>query len=211
MSDIKLYYFPGACSLASHILLHETGVPFTGKPQERSPFSEELRALNPKVKVPVLTIDGNVVTEGPAIMTAISSLAPEKNLTGAPGTLEAFKILEYLIWLSGTLHGTGYSMVIRPQRFVDNPAEHDNVKQKALEIIRGCYESIEQGLGKSEGEYAFGKSFTAVDAYLFVFWRWGSQIGKLDMDSLYPKYGTLAKAVARREATIAALKAEGLE
>lgn len=210
MPEIKLFYFPGACSLAPHILLHETGVPFTGKSQNGPPFSEELRALNPKAKVPVLTIDDDIITENPAIMTAISAQAPEKNLTGAPGTLEAVKILQYLIWVSNTLHGTGYSMYFRPQRYVDNPAEHAHVKEKAAEIITGCYETIERGLEESEGVYAFGKQFTAVDAYLFVFWRWGSEIDIWDMETLYPKYGTLARAVAQRQATIAAMQSEGL-
>lgn len=211
MPDIKLFYFPGACSLAPHILLHETGVPFTTKAEGRPPFSEELLALNPKARVPVLKIDNDAITENPAILTAISTLEPEKNLTGVPGTLEAARILQYMVWLCGTLHGTGFGMYIRPFRYVDNPAEHENVKQKALDIIKDCYGRIEEGLGKSGGVYAFGERFTAVDPYLFVFWRWGVNILRLDMEGLYPKYAVLAKAVAKREATVAALKAEGLE
>lgn len=206
MSSVKLYYFPGACSLAPHILLHETGHAFTTK-QEIRGGSDELRALNPKAKVPVLTIDDTVITENIAIQTAISNLAPEKNLFGAPGSLESIRILEWLAWLATSVHASGFSLYFRPSRFTTSSDEktHEEVKVRAKELIKDAFDLVEE---KLTGVHAVGDRFTAADAYLFVFYRWGSTIW--DMEATFPKYAALAAAVQARESTIKALKDEGL-
>ncbi|KAJ5675989.1 hypothetical protein N7462_008886 [Penicillium macrosclerotiorum] len=88
MPSVKLYYFPGACSLAPQILLHEAGISFDLKYEETKALSPELLQLNPKARLPVLSIDNGVITENIAVMTAISNAAPSKKLMGVYGTLD---------------------------------------------------------------------------------------------------------------------------
>ncbi|KAJ5770678.1 glutathione S-transferase GST-6.0 [Penicillium nucicola] len=207
MTDIKLFYHPGACSLAPHILLQESGVQFHTQKETIGQFSPELLALNPKARVPVLKIDNATITENLAIMTAISNLVPEKQFLGAPDTLETVRVAEWIAWLSGTLHGNAFGLLFRPARFTDDESCFDSLKQKGRELVRECFESIEK---KLVGVHAVGERFTAVDAYLLVFYRWGGEVG-FDMKMLYPKYAALATEVLARPSAVSALAAEGLK
>ncbi|HWK66777.1 MAG TPA: hypothetical protein VNS34_17770 [Rhizobiaceae bacterium] len=110
MSEIKLWFSPGACSLAPHILLREIEAPFeavkTSIP-DGAHLTEEFTQLNPKNRVPVLLLDGEVITELPAIATAISNLAPKRSLMGRTD-LDMVRVYEWMNWLSGTVHGQGF-------------------------------------------------------------------------------------------------------
>ncbi|KAJ5930637.1 hypothetical protein N7466_006130 [Penicillium verhagenii] len=204
MSTIKLYYYPGACSLAPHILLHETKLPFTLS-KEVAGLTPELRAKNPKAKIPVLTIDDTVITENIAIQTAIGNLAPSLALLGAPGTLESVRVYEWLSWLSTSLHAAAFGSLFRPGRFTTSEDEGvlEGIRDKARESIMGTFDLVE---GKLTGVHAVGERFTAVDAYLFVFYRWGAR--SWDMKALWPKYAALAAGVGARESVVKALEAE---
>ena len=83
---IKFYYAPGDCSLAPHILLHETGLPFSAIPmrvsEARTAISQEYRKINPKMQVPAITLDSDTITKNPAVATVISNLAPGMGLMG---------------------------------------------------------------------------------------------------------------------------------
>lgn len=206
MPAVKLYYFPGACSLAPHILLHEAGISFDLKYEETKALSPELLELNPKARLPVLTMDNGVTTENIAVMTAISNAAPSKQLMGEYGTLDNVRVLEWLGWLSTSLHAAGFGIYYRPNRFTTSsiPDVHNEIKQGAEVLIKDCFQKIESKLG---GGFAVGDTFTAVDAYLLVFYRWGMRFW--DMKE-YPKYTVLMGVVSQREATVKALKEEGL-
>ena len=216
MANVHLYYAPGACSLAPHILLHETGVPFTATALSvRSGFPSEFEHINPKKRVPVLVVNGQTITENPAVMLAISQLVPEKGLMGETD-IDKVRVAEWMNWLSGSLHGQAFGMVLRPARFSDDESLYPAIKEKGLKTVKGCFEQIEAWLGKngneSGGVYALdnGESFTAVDGYLYVFYRWGMGM-KMDMQGVYPRYTRLARALEGREAVRKALAAEGLE
>ncbi|KAJ5240111.1 glutathione S-transferase GST-6.0 [Penicillium chermesinum] len=209
MSDIELIYSPGACSLAPHILLHEIKAKFNLRKEQVGKFSPELLALNPKARIPVLLIGDTLITENPAIMTAISGLAPDKQLMGKPNTIEAAHVMEWLAWLSGTLHGNAFALLLRPARFSDNAAHHKELQAKGKALIQNCFEAIEGRL-QGDSEYAVGSRFTAVDAFLFVFYRWARLIFDWDLEALYPKYTSLAISVAARPSAISALAAEGV-
>lgn len=212
---IHLYGLAGSCAVAPHILLHESGLDFTKTIYIKEEliksggYPEELTKLNPKAKVPVATFDNEVVTENPAIMTYISQLAPSKNLLGKT-TLETVRVYEWLNYLSGTLHSAAYGMFFRPNRFVDveDGSLDKHVLAKAKTTIQGIYKFIDTRL---EGKkWAVGEDFTAADAYLYVFYRWGVVAAQLDMEKEYPNYARIAKAVEGRPSTQAVLKAEGL-
>lgn len=207
MSDIELYYSPGSCSLAPHILLYEVGAKFTLRKEEVGKFSSEFLVLNPKARIPVLTIEDALITENVAIMTAVSNLAPEKLLMGNSNTIEVARVAEWLAWLSGTLHGNAFALLLRPERFSDNKANHDDLKAKGKALVQSCFETIEERL---TGEHAVGDRFTAVDAFLFVFYRWANVNFTWNLAKSYPTYTRLAISVASRPSTIAALAAEGI-
>ena len=207
MVAIKLWYSPGACSLASHILLKETGVDFeTAMLDVYKGLPEEFRAINPKLRIPVLSIDRQVITESPAILTAISQLSPEKYLMGKTN-LEIVRAYEWLNWLSGTLHGQAFGGLFRAHRFSDDPSAYESIRAKSLKTVRECFDMIEQDLS---GVHAVGDSFTAVDAFLYVFYRWGASLG-MDMKEQYPKFTNLVVKLAQRQSVQEALNMEGQE
>jgi glutathione S-transferase len=208
MPEIKLWFSPGACSFAPHILLREIGASFeavkTSIP-EGAHLTEEFTRLNPKNRVPVLLLDGEVITELPAIATAISNLAPDRWLMGQTD-LDKVRAYEWMNWLSGTVHGQGFGGLWRPHRFSDDPATFEIIKNKARRTIADCFDAIDKRLS---GMYSTGQNFTAVDAFLLVFYRWGNGIG-IDMASAYPQYAFFAEALLPRPSVAAAIAAEGI-
>ena len=208
MPEIKLWYAPGGCSLAPHVLLHEIRLPFDAVEvslAKGAHLTDEFAQINPKKRVPVLSLDGEVITEVPAIATAIADLAPERHLMGRTA-LDRARVYEWMNWLSGTLHGQGFAGLWRPQRFSDDPEVFEGVGAKARKTISECFEVIE---GKLAGSCSTGDGFTAVDPYLLVFYRWGNGIG-IDMPKAYPSYTAFAQTLVQRHSVAATLAAEGI-
>lgn len=206
MTRIRLWLSPGACSLAPHILLHEIGADFEAvltPVSDGAHLTDEFVRLNPKRRVPVLGIDDEVITELPAIVTAISNMKPELLLIGAR-PYQTVRVYEWMNWLSGTLHGQGFGGFWRPHRFSDDASAHEGIKAKAARTIEECFESIES---KLNGPFSTGGSFTAVDPFLLVFYRWGWRIGT-DMSQRYPKYSEFARVLMQRPSVSAAFRAE---
>lgn len=209
MPEIKLWFSPGACSLAPHILLREINASFETIETPISKganLTKEFARINPKKRVPVLSLDGELITEVPAIAAAISHLAPERRLMGRSG-LDAARVYEWMNWLSGVLHGQGFGCLWRPERFSDDPRTFGQIQAKGRKTIAECFDLIER---KFSGLYATGGAFTAVDPFLLVFYGWGSRIG-IDMRASYPKYAAFAQGLARRESVAIALAAEGID
>lgn len=209
MSSIKFYFAPGSCSLAPHILLRETGVEFEAiamrADETRIAFTADFHRINPKMRVPVISLSGETITEVPAVATAIASLAPDMGLMGRT-PLDAARVYEWMNWGSGTLHGGGFGHLFRPSRYSDDPGAFDGIKAKARECIKECFEHIE---GNLTDVYAVGGALTAVDPYLFVFYRWGNVAG-FEMKEKYPKYTALVSNLTQRDAVKASLEVEGI-
>jgi glutathione S-transferase len=206
--DTKFWYAPGACSLAPHVLLHEICVPFDAVETsfaKGAHLTDEFARINPKKRLPVLSLDGEVITEVPAIATAIANLAPGRHLMGRTA-LDRVRVYEWMIWLSGTLHGQGFGGLWRPEQFSDDPAAFDGIRAKGRRTILDCFQLIE---GKVTTPYSVGEGFTAVDPYLLVFYRWGNGVG-IDMPGACPHYTAFARGLVQRESVKAALAAEGI-
>ena len=204
---LEFYHTPGVCSLAPHILLHEVKAQFKAvnlKVSIEHPFPDLMAHLNTKKRVPILIINGEVITENPAVMTAISQLAPSLRIFGST-EIQTVRVYEWLTYLSGQVHGQGYGMLWRPSRFSDDESMWPAVQAKGKATIQDCYQLIE---GRLQGEHAVGSHFTAADAYLYVFWRWGNEIG-IGMNK-FPKFGALVAKLLSREAVRETLVAEGL-
>jgi glutathione S-transferase len=127
-----LYYWPGASSVVPHIVLEEIGAPYEHilinlpKGQHKS---EEYLQINPRGKVPALSIDGSVLTENVAILTYLAKRFPEKHLLPRSLSEEA-QCVSLMAWFASAVHPT-FAHIIRPERFADDTAAQLNVKETA--------------------------------------------------------------------------------
>ena len=198
---MKLYYSPGACSLASHITLNEAGVPFTAEKVDirakRTESGADFAAINPRGAVPALDLgDGEVLTEGVAIMQHVmDSAAPGK--LPAPGTLARARLAEAMNYVSTEVHKT-YSP------FFYGLEGEAKAKQSALLDAR--LQVVEDRLASRD--WLAGADYTPADAYFFTVTNWSKGLGH-DL-SKFPRVTALRDKVAARPAVQKAMQAEGL-
>jgi len=200
---MKLYYSRGACSLTPHILLRETGLPFTLERMDstthRTEHDVDYYTINAKGYVPLLELDnGERLSEGPVICQYICDVAGRTDLMPAAGTMPRYRVMEWQGYINSEIHKT-YSLLF-------NPALDASVKGVFAASLRKKYEWIATELtGK---DYLTGADFTAADAYLFNVTRW-ARIVKLDLGDL-PSVTAFMERCLTRPAVLAAFKAEGL-
>ncbi|WP_375458026.1 glutathione S-transferase family protein [uncultured Enterovirga sp.] len=212
MAGLKLYYSPGACSLAPGIALEETGVefePVLTKLADGAQKTPEFLALNPKGRVPVL-VDGDfVVTENPAILRYIARSFPAAALWPTDPREEA-RCAEWLAWCSSGLH-IAYAHVRRPERYGTSDAARTEVVAKGHETCRDVWRQVEAKLAASRAPWAAGDSFSVADPYVFLFWTWGRgpALG-FDMPADFPAWTAHAHRMAERPAVRRALEREGI-
>ena len=218
----RLYYSPGACSLAPHIVLEEIGAPFAlelvparGEREGPGTATEAWRAVNPKGRVPALApVAGSaggapeLLTEAPAIMIHLAAANPEAGLLPAdPAGLA--RCVEWLNWLSGNVHAMSCGQIWRAHRFSDDEAGLAAIRAKGRANLIDQYAYVERLLGDGR-EWAVGGGYSVVDPYLLVFFHWGGRIG-LDMRKDYPAWAGLMDKVIARPAVRRALATEGVE
>jgi glutathione S-transferase len=217
MPSYRLFYSPGACSLAPHIALEEIGASYEGV---RVTIAEGLNqrpeylAVNPRGRVPALAIrDGRAVgeerilTEAMAIMVYLARVHPEANLL--PTDTEALvRALEWMGWLGSTMHQTGARPVFRSERLVADPAAAPSVAQRGRETFGSGLADIEQRLrGRA---FALGERYSLVDAYLLVFFRWGNRMG-FRLRENFPEFTRVMDAVRARPAVRRVVEQEQIE
>jgi glutathione S-transferase len=200
---MKLYYFPGACSLSPHIVALEAGIPLqlekTDITTKLTESGEDFGKINPKGYVPTLMLDdGEVLTEGTAIVQYLADLKPESGLAPANGTLPRYRLQEMLGYISSELH-KNYSPLFSPDTA-------DQVRQQRKDYLLKRYTLLNDVLAGQP--YLLGESFTAADAYLFTITNWAGHVG-LDL-SRFAALADFQQRVASRPAVQAALVAEGL-
>ncbi len=200
---MKLYYSPGACSMAPHIVLREAGLPFdlirASTKTHQLDDGTDFYTINQKGSVPVLEIDsGERLTEGPAIVQYIADRVPEKNLAPANGTMPRYRLQEWLNFITSELHKS-YGPLFRPT----TPEEYKVISKEGL---MKKYAMVDGWLaGKS---YCMGEQFTVADAYLFTVTSWAGHVG-LDLAS-FKNIGAFMARVSARPAVQQTLVAEGL-
>jgi glutathione S-transferase len=200
----KLYYSPGACSLAPHIVLREAGAGFdlvkvSTKTHELE-GGGDYYAINPKGYVPALGLpNGEVLTEGPAITQYLADLHPAAKLAPAAGTLERARLQEWLTYIGTELHKSFGPMF--------TPGASDEQKAQAREKVVSRFGFVEQALSDGRA-YLQGDAFSIADAYLFVIGNWARFVG-IDLGQ-WPNLAAFQGRVAARPAVQAAMKAEGL-
>ena len=200
---MKLYYSPGACSLSPHIVLRESGLPFT--PVMASTKTHKLAdgtdyyTINPKGYVPLLELDdGQRLSEGPAIVQYIADQVPQKKLAAAWGSMERYRQIEWLNFIGTELHKTIGALF--------NPALPEEAKAQARTKGASRLEWVNQQLeGK---QYLMGDAFSVPDAYLFTVANW-TKFVDIDISAL-KNLGAFMGRMAARPAVQEALRAEGL-
>ncbi|WP_170327339.1 glutathione transferase GstA [Ruegeria arenilitoris] len=201
---MKLYYKPGACPLASHIALHETGRPFEIEAVDtavgRTESGADYHTINPKGYVPALGLDdGSVLTEGAAVLQYIADRYPEAGLAPAVGTLARARMQEQLNWIGTELHKAFGPL------FRDGTSEAD--KDAARTAVAGKFDLIEAQLEDGR-EWLVSNQFSVADAYLFVVANWANFTG-IDL-SRWPRLAAFVSRSAARPSAQAAMRAEGL-
>lgn len=190
MPSITLYHFPGASSIFPYLLLEYSGIQYDVKIS--NPSDPDFAATNPKKQVPVLLIDGEAITENPAIAHAINQLAPEKQIFGRT-PMEFVRVCEWLNFLSATVHAQTWGPYVRPWRFTEDSTAEAGIKAVAQEKLKQRWEAIESAL--REGCWAVGDGVTAVDGFLVQFMRFAKNGMGLDVNTLYPKFTALVDKV----------------
>lgn len=200
---VTLYYAPGACSLAPHILLQETATPHAlvkvDTARHTTAGGGSFYEINPKGQVPLLeTPEGLRLSEGPVIAQFIADQAAARALMPAPGSTERYRVMEWQNYVTSELHKSF------------TPLFHNDVDANAKAALAGVLLQKLQWLDGqlADRPYLTGDTFTAADAYLFVVLGWAPFV-KLDLGAL-EHLGAFIARVAARPAVKAALKAEGL-
>lgn len=199
---MKLFYKAGVCSLAVHIVLEESGLPYSTEAVDlttkKLASGADFLAINPKGYVPALLLDsGELLTEGPAITQYLADQVPERLLAPANGTLERTRLQSWLTFIGTELHKAFGPL------FRNAPAEW---KQVVLTTLHQRLAYTDQQLaGKC---FLTGDTFTIADAYLFTVLGWSKLVG-LDLTP-YANLTTFQSAVAARPAVQRVLKDEGL-
>jgi glutathione S-transferase len=199
---VKLYYSPGACSLCPHIVLREAGLSFDLERVDLKTHqiqgAVDFYKLNPKGYVPMIELDdGQRLTENVAITQYLADRAPEKKLAPANGTMERYRLIEWLAFVTSEVH-KGFSPLFSPKL-------SDDTKQFFRDKLATRFELLDKHLqGKT---YLMGDTFTVADAYLFTVLRWTVPL-KVDI-AKWTNLKAYFSRVHERPAVMAALEAEG--
>jgi glutathione S-transferase len=200
---MKLFYAPGACSLSPHIVASELGIPVelvrVDLTTKTIATEGDYWAINPKGYVPAIQLDdGDVLTEGPAIVQYLADLKPEAKLAPKCGTSERYRVQEMLAYINSEIHKT-FSPLF-------DDATPDVVKAERREHLRTRYRLLDERLAGRD--YLFGEQFTVADAYLFTVTNWARGV-KVDLSD-FANLLAFKKRVQARPAVQAAMRAEGL-
>lgn len=203
---MKLYYAPGVCSLAPHIVAREAGieielikVDIRAHPQSTADGGDYSQ-VNPKGSVPALEIQpGVLLTEGAVLVQYLADRAPESGLAPAAGTLERYRLQEWLNFIATELH-----KMFSPWLF--HPEYGTEPMKIAREKIAARFSLLDEHLDGPD--FLMGAEFTAADAYCFAVVRW-SKLHNISLDA-YPNLRAYMERVAARPAVAEAMAAEGL-
>ncbi|MEJ6655429.1 MAG: glutathione transferase GstA [Pseudomonas sp.] len=200
---MKLYYSPGACSQAVHIVLNEGGFSFDKEQvdlaSKKTASGGDYTKVNPNGYVPALALDGGeTLTEAAVILGYLADQVPDRKLAPASGSMARYRLQEKLNFITTELH-KNYGPLFNPSMPEEWRGQVKATLARRLDYIAGQLE------GK---QYLMGDDFTVADAYLFTILGWSKML-KVDL-SPWPVLSSYTSRIAERPAVQAALKAEGL-
>lgn len=201
---MKLFYKPGACPLASHIILQEVGAVFdlekVDTDKNRTENGLDYGKINPKGYVPALELDsGEILTEGASILQYIADQNPDSGLAPAVGTVGRARLHEYLNYTASELH-----KAFGP--FFSSTAT-DNDKKLAAAAVANKFNYLNDVFSDGRA-FLLGDKFSVADAYMFVVSNWSNFVG-IDLKK-WPNVAAFVERVSQRPAVRDAMRAEGL-
>jgi glutathione S-transferase len=205
---LKLFYAPGACSLASHIALEEAGAAYEGVRLDLKAGDQnkpEYRQINPKARVPALATERGTLSESTAILSYIAQSFPQARLAPADDPFAFARMQSFNSFLSSTVH-IAFAHVFRPSRYADGEGAAAAMKAKAPQALDEAFGVVEAQLSS---EWAMGADYTVTDPYLYVFSRW-FHANRLGHPDDFPKTAAHLRRVQDRPAVRRALEQEGL-
>ena len=200
---LKLYYFPGACSLACHIALEWTGSAYqTVRMSLASTKSPEYLALNPNGVVPLLEHEDFLLTENAAILGYIAELHPHAGLLGDGSARARADVMRWLAYLNSDVH-PAFKPIFSPSRFIDDRTQAEVLANRARANVTTHLQRIDRHL---EGRDWLTGERSVADPYLFVMLRWAeNKVGSLE------RFGNLVRFMERMfsdDAVMAAVASE---
>lgn len=200
---MKLYYAPGACSLAPHIALREAGLSFklekVDLASKQTENGEDYTKVNPNGYVPALKLDnGEILSEVAVLLQYIADEKPNSKLAPELGSIERYRLMEWLNFIATEIHKTLGALF--------NPSITPEWKDSQLAVFAKRCDSLAEQL--DDKQYLLGDSFTIADAYLFTALSW-TRFHKVDM-SKWPTLMDYMTRVAGRPAVTEAMQKEGL-
>jgi glutathione S-transferase len=201
---MKLYFSPGACSLAPHLVLREVGAQFelerVDNKAKKTASGADFWQINPKGYVPVLELDdGQRLTEAPALLQYIADQHPQAGLVPAHGSFDRYRVVEWLNFITSEVHKNFGAL------FKANTPE--DYKPVAKENLSKRYAYLEEHLANHQ--YLHGEKFGIADAYLFVVTNWLHRVG-MDV-SKWPNVKAYWERIAARPKVQEAMQVEGLK
>jgi glutathione S-transferase len=194
---LTLYYWPGASSVIPHITLEEIGAPYERKLinlAKGEHKSDAYLKINPRGKVPALSVDSNVLTENVGILTYLAKQFPDARLLPHDVREEA-RCISTMAWFASTVHPT-FAHIIRPERFASDTAAQLNMKETACKTFWAHCKEINALLAGNE--WMMGAQYTVADPYAFFFYDLGARI-RLPMREL-SAYAAFSERMLQRSA-----------
>ena len=205
----KLYYAPGACSLAVHAALELAGVAFEPvlvKLHQGEHKAPEYLALNPRGQVPLLVDGDDAIGQIVAMVLHVDAAMPQAQLLPASG-LARTRVLETLGWLNSTVH-PAFTRVFRPGNFAATPQGQADVKTHGVTRFRELLQELEAHVARCPSAWLNGEQPGILDTYALTLLRWGALIG-IDPASL-PATWALVQRLAALPAVARVLEREQL-
>ncbi len=203
---MKLYTKPGACSLADHIALQWSGLPFEVQVVDAATMkSPEYLKLNPAGAVPVL-VDGDwVLTQNAAILHYIAEKAPEAALDGGSDLRQRAEVNRWLSLANADIH-PAFHPIFGSTRYLEDAAIIARTQEHARQRLRGLYERVDAQL--ADNAWIAGGQRSIADTYIYVTARWARATG-VNLDGL-DALQRFEQKMAQDAGVQAALRTEGL-
>ena len=205
---LKLFYAPGACSLAPHIALEEIGGAHEFERvnlREGAQRAPAYLGINPKGRVPALATDRGVLTENPAILAYLAQSFPAVDLAPLDDAFLFAQMQAFNLYLCSTVH-VAFAHAFRPERYADGEASAQAMRAKAPRALADAFALIERILVDGR-PYVLGDSHSVADSYLLVFSRWMDTRG-LGSLAAFPMTAAHLARVSDRPAVARALARE---
>jgi glutathione S-transferase len=200
---MRLYFSPGACSMAPHIVLRTAGFTFelemVDLAKKETASGEDYNKINPKGSVPAIQLDdGQILTEAAVILQYLADQKPESGLVPRPGTMERYRLMEWMNFVTSEVHKQFGPLF--------NPKVTGEWKENQLNLLSSRFDYLTKSLeGK---QFLMGDKFSVADAYLFTVLNWSNFL-KVDLEK-WPTLKDYMGRVAGRPEVKETMQVEGL-